>query len=158
MALVVPSSGQMRQSMSTTPLGLSLMPSSHREHWLLICVFEGNKKGNLLESTVECFPQIIYFRQKIQLSWLTFCRFTVLCASSSGRLQLLDLQHQEHLNMRSLPLLPPARPVHLTVHPSKAVLVVACQGSDKLWELRCMSPVTGALSLSLVISHHHHLS
>ncbi len=60
--------------------------------------------------------------------------------------------------MRSLPLLPPARPVHLTVHPSKAVLVVACQGSDKLWELRCMSPVTGALSLSLVISHHHHLS
>ncbi len=54
--------------------------------------------------------------------------------------------------MRSLPLLPPARPVHLTVHPAKAVLVVACQGSDKLWELRCMHPVTGALSLSLVIS------
>ncbi|KAL0029551.1 hypothetical protein WJX79_003442 [Trebouxia sp. C0005] len=71
-------------------------------------------------------------------------RFTVLCASSSGRLQLLDLQHQEHPNMRSLPLLPPARPVHLTVHPSKAVLVVACQGSDKLWEMRCMHPVTGA--------------
>ncbi|KAL0033688.1 hypothetical protein WJX77_000833 [Trebouxia sp. C0004] len=71
-------------------------------------------------------------------------RFTVLCASSSGRLQLLDLQHQEHPNMRSLPLLPPARPVHLTVHPSKAVLVVASQGSDKLWELRCMHPVTGA--------------
>ncbi len=120
--------------------------------------FEGNKKGNLCESTVEFFPQVLYFRQKIQLSWLTFCRFTVLCASSSGRLQLLDLQHQEHPNMSSLPLLPPARPVHLTVHPSKAVLVVACQGSDKLWELRCMSPVTGALSSSLVIiiSHHHH--
>ncbi len=62
--------------------------------------------------------------------------------------------------MRSLPLLPPARPVHLTVHPSKAVLVVACQGSDKLWELRCMHPVTGALSscliiiIIIIISHH----
>ena len=82
--------------------------------------------------------------------------------------------------MRSLPLLPPARPGHLTVHPSKAVLVVACQGSDKLWEMRCMHPVTGVVlfhclsfimssSTSLIItpylmiilsisSHHHHLS
>ena len=78
----------------------------------------------------------------------------MLCASSSGRLQLLDLQHQEHPNMRSLPMLPPARPVHLTVHPSKAVLVVACQGSDKLWEMRCMHPATGALSSSLIMPYH----
>ena len=56
--------------------------------------------------------------------------------------------------MRSLPLLPPARPVHLTVHPSKAMLVVACQGSDKLWEMRCMHPVTGALSSCLIMPHH----
>lgn len=50
--------------------------------------------------------------------------------------------------MRSLPLLPPARPVHLAVHPSKPVLVVACQGPDKLWEIRCMNPVTGQPLLS----------
>ena len=65
--------------------------------------------------------------------------------------------------MRSLPLLPPARPVHLTVHPSKAVLVVACQGSDKLWEMRCMHPATGVLLFHcllsfIIIFHRHHLS
>ena len=53
--------------------------------------------------------------------------------------------------MRTLPLLPPARPVHLAVHPTKAVLVVACQGSDKLWEMRCIHPVSGAL-LSAIVS------
>ena len=73
-------------------------------------------------------------------------RFTVLCASSTGRLQLLDLQHQEHPHMRTLPLLPPARPTHLAVHPHKPMLLVACQGTDGIWELRCMHAVTGTLS------------
>ena len=72
-------------------------------------------------------------------------RFTVLCALTTGRLQLLDLQHQEHPHMRSLPLLPPARPTLLAVHPHKPVLVVACQGTDGVWELRCMHAVTGKL-------------
>ncbi|KAL3137578.1 hypothetical protein ABBQ38_004861 [Trebouxia sp. C0009 RCD-2024] len=72
------------------------------------------------------------------------CRFTVLCASSAGRLQLLDLQHQEHPHMRTLPLLPPARPTHITVHPHKPMLVVACQGTEGTWELRCIHAVTGA--------------
>ena len=80
-------------------------------------------------------------------------RFTVLCASSTGRLQLLDLQHQEHPHMRTLPLLPPARPAHLAVHPHKPVLVVACQGIDNLWELRCMHAVTGKLSSTTTIPH-----
>lgn len=45
--------------------------------------------------------------------------------------------------MRTLPLLPPARPVHLAVHPHKPMLVVACQCTDSIWELRCMHAVTG---------------
>ena len=48
--------------------------------------------------------------------------------------------------MRTLPLLPPARPTHLAVHPRKPVLLVACQGIDGIWELRCMHAVTGELS------------
>ena len=47
--------------------------------------------------------------------------------------------------MRTLPLLPPARPAHMAVHPHKPILVVACQGPDGLWELRCMHAVTGEL-------------
>lgn len=77
------------------------------------------------------------------------CRFTVLCASSSGRLQLLDLQHEEHPHMRTLPLLPPARPAHLAVHPHKPMLLVACQGENDIWELRCMHAVTGKLSMTI---------
>ena len=73
------------------------------------------------------------------------CRFTVLGASSSGRLQLLDLQHQEHPHMRTLPLLPPARPVRMCLHPSKPMLNVACHGPDGIWELRCIHAVTGKL-------------
>ena len=48
--------------------------------------------------------------------------------------------------MRSLPLLPPARPVHMALHPTKPILVVACQGADGIWELRCIHPVSGKLS------------
>ena len=85
----------------------------------------------------------------------------MLCASSAGRLQLLDLQHQDHPHMRTLPLMPPARPVHLAAHPCRPMLLVACQASDKLWELRCMSPVTGDLSIicdAFMIASHFTMS
>lgn len=51
--------------------------------------------------------------------------------------------------MRTLPLLPPARPTHITVHPHKPMLVVACQGAQGTWDLRCIHAVTGEFYLPL---------
>ena len=64
--------------------------------------------------------------------------------------------------MRTLPLLPPARPAHLAVHPHKPVLMVACHGTDGIWEIRCVHAVTGKFSsttetsplINMDVCHH----
>lgn len=70
------------------------------------------------------------------------CRFSVLCALSNGRLQLVDLHHQEDPHMQTLQLVPPGRPTLVLVHPN-SMLVVAVERSDGGWELCCMDPITG---------------
>ena len=70
------------------------------------------------------------------------CRFSVLCALSNGRLQLVDLHHHEDPHIQTLKLDPPGRPTLVMVHPT-SILVVAVNRSDGGWELRCMDPITG---------------
>lgn len=68
----------------------------------------------------------------------------MLCALSSGKLQLVDLVHYENPHTQHLPLPPPGRPALVKAHPDN-VLIVAVERDEFSWELCCMDCMTGWL-------------